>query len=206
VLINVLCSNGEPELVVEPNCKLVGVEFESPLLPVTPDNDKLSSSFFVVEKERQTGYEANTQNYLAWNVSLVVWVNLELINKELSKTEDYTQTLIKQVRDVITKKLIGAGYRCDIVEVEREFNLVFKEFVLQDRKYVIMPFSAFRFNMVITLREDCAQPFDRGQAITNNVTQTEIQNYIIPKLDFSGNDFLYLSEEQKADLLTRLNE
>lgn len=195
---------GQEKRLILPEVYVGNADGKYSLLPVTPDNDKKAISFFVIDKERQVNYEAQTQNYLSWNVGLIIWANLELINKDWAKNEDYTQNLIKQTRDVITKQLLGSGYRCEIIEVEREHNQIFKEFLLQDRRYVIMPFTAFRFNLVITLREDCALPLDRGAAITNNVSQLEIRNYIMPKLDFTGDDFLYLSEQQKTDLLTRL--
>lgn len=197
---------GQEKRLILPEVYIGNTDGKYSLLPVTPDNDKKAISFFAIDKERQLGFESNSQNYLAWNVGLIIWANLELINENLAKNEDFTQVLIKQTRDVITNELLGSGYRVDIVDVDREQNLIFREFILQDRKYVTMPFTAFRFNLIFTVREDCQLPVDRGQAITNNVTGLEIQNYIIPKLDFLGNDFLFLSEQQKADLLTRLTE
>lgn len=174
------------------------------LMPVSPDNDKEGSVFFVIDRERQLTYDQNSQNFLTWNVGAVFFANLEMINKEFASNQDFTQNLIKEVRNVFTNKLLGTGYRVSIIDVVREHNEIFKEYLLADRRYIVMPFTAFRFNLSITLKEDCLVTSDRGAAITNNVTKLEIHNYIMPTLDFKTDDFLFLSEEQKADLLTRL--
>lgn len=195
---------GQEKRLILPEVYIGNTDGKYSLMPVTPDNDKKGVVFFVIDKERQLTKDMNTQNFLSWNVGIVFWANLGLINEAFAKNQDYTQNLIKEVRDVLTNKLIGSGYKVEISEVPREHNEIFKEFLLQDRRYVIMPFTAFRFNVTITLREDCGLVSDRGAAITNNVTKTEIQNYIIPELDFMTDDFLYLSEQQKSDLLTRL--
>lgn len=174
------------------------------LMPVTPDNDKKGIVFFVIDKEKQLTNDINSQNFLSWNVGIVFWANLEFINESFAKNQDYTQNLIKEVRDILTNEIIGSGYNLSISEVAREHNEIFREFLLQDRRYVIMPFTAFRFNVTITLKEECGLNLDRQAAILNNVTDFEIKNYILPTLDFTTDDFLSLSEQQKADLLTRL--
>ena len=173
------------------------------LMPVSPDNDKMGSVFFVIEKEKQLTYDIG-QNFLNWNVGIIFFANMQLINKSFVDVHDFTQNLIKEVRDVLTNKLIGSAYKLTNSEVVREPNEIFREFILQDRRFVILPFTAFRFNTSITMKEDCLLTSNREAAILNNVSKFEIQNYIIPKLDFTTDDFLKLSEEQKADLLTRL--
>lgn len=195
---------GEEKRLVLPEVYIGNTDGKYTLLPTTPDNDKKAVSYFVVEKEKQVKYEPNGSNYLSWNVGAIFWANLEEINLDLAKNEDFTQVLIKEVRNVITNKLLGVGYRCEIVEVQREVNEIFKEFTLQDRRYVVMPFTAFRFNLVITLREECGLSSDRGNAIRNNISKQEICQYIVPYLDFSGLDFDCLTEQQKNDLTLRL--
>lgn len=172
--------------------------------PVTPDNDKKGTVFFVVEKEKPLNFESNTTNYLTYNVGVVFWVNLELVDKEWVKNEDFTQSLIREARGVLTNKLLGAGYKLKIQEIVREQNEVFKEFSLNDYDYNRLPFTAFRINTTVTLREDCLLTTDRQNAILQNVSKTELLQILLPTLDFTGSDFDALTEQQKEDLTNRL--
>lgn len=146
---------GEEKRFVLPEVYVGNTDGKYSLMPVTPDNDKKAISFFTIGRERPLTKDLVASNYLSWEVGLIFWVNLELINKELSKTEDFTQNLIKDVRRVINRELLGSGYKTEITTVDREYNEIFKEFNLQERRYIVMPFSAFRFNLLITLKEGC---------------------------------------------------
>lgn len=146
---------GEEKRFVLPEVYVGNTDGKYSLTPVTPDNDKKGISFFAVGRERQLTKDLVASNYLAWEVGLVFWVNLDLINKELAKNEDFTQLLIKDVRRVIMRDLLGSGYKVEITTVDREYNEIFREFTLQERRYVVMPYSAFRFNLIVTLKEGC---------------------------------------------------
>lgn len=146
---------GEEKRNVLPEVYVGNTDGKYSLMPVTPDNDKKGISFFTIGRERQLTKELVDANYLSWDVGLIFWVNLELINKELAKTEDFTQNLIRDVRRSIMRDLLGSGYKVEITTVDREYNEIFKEFTLQERRYIIMPYSAFRFNLEITLKEGC---------------------------------------------------
>lgn len=146
---------GEEKRFVLPEVYVGNTDGKYSLVPATPDNDKKAISFFTIGKERQLTKEMQASNYLSWDVGLIIWANLELINKELAKNEDFTQHLIKAVRRVIMRDLLGSGYKVEITTVDREYNEVFKEFTLQERRYVVMPFTAFRFNLIVTLKEGC---------------------------------------------------
>lgn len=146
---------GEEKRFVLPEVYVGNTDGKYSLTPVTPDNDKKGISFFVVGRERPLTKDLVASNYLAWEVGLVFWVNLDLINKELAKNEDFTQLLIKDVRRVIMRDLLGSGYKVEITTVDREYNEIFREFTLQERRYVVMPYSAFRFNLIVTLKEGC---------------------------------------------------
>jgi len=195
---------GQEKRLILPEVYVGNTDGKYTLMPVSPDNDKTGTVFFVIDRERQVTNDQLSQNYLNWNVGIVFFANMETINKSFSDNQDFTQNLIKEVRDVLTNKLLGTGYRLGIIDVVREHNEIFKEFLLADRRYIVMPFTAFRFNVNITLKEDCLLVSNRQAAILNNVSKLEIINYIIPSLDFTGDDFLALSEQQKTDLLTRL--
>lgn len=174
------------------------------LTPVTPDNDKKGILFFVVEKERPVNYESNTENQLTYNVGLVFWTNLELIDAVLVANEDFTQTLIKEARGLLTNGLLGAGYRVVINEITRDLKEVFKEFTLNEYRYNQIPYSAFRINITITLREECYTAPDRETALLQNISKSEILEVLLPTLDFSGTDFNALTPQQITDLTNRL--
>ena len=55
------------------------------------------------------------------------------------------------------------------------------------------------------LQEDCPVNLERFNAIENNISQNEILQLLLPKLDFSNDTvFNALSSTQKANLLTKL--
>ena len=173
----------------------------------TPDNDKKAMSFFAVGKESQTDYADNQFNYLSWPVGIIFSVNLDLIDPALLETELFTQNLIRDVRRILTTKLLGRPYRIEIIEVVREFREVYAEWTLEeDRQYAIAPQQIFRFNIKLTLREDC--PFieyDKCTVLNQNISENEILTCLLPTLDFSDlTVFNSLSAQQKADLTVLL--
>lgn len=170
-----------------------------------PDNDKKGICYFIVGKEKQTAYAPNQYNYLQHEIGIVFWVNLELINKDSLSTELITQQLISEVRNVLTRKLLGTFYRLKINEVCREFNEVFREYNLKETEnYLKAPYQAFRFNGIVEFQENCSFPISRCQIINQNISSAETL-CLLPKLDFSIDEvFNTLTEEQKNQLITKL--
>lgn len=199
--------NVKPDMrLVLPEVYLGNTNGKYSLSPVTPDNDKKGIIFFVIDAEKPLKWETNSTNYLTYNVGIVTWVNLELINKDLAKNEDFSQNLIKQMRDVLTNELIGMPYRVEILEVTREKNQVYKEFTLIEARYTQMPYSAFRFNTVITLRETCGLPPDRDASLLANITQEEIIRLFLPSIEFTGEMVnAYIPPNQREILLKILS-
>ena len=145
---------------------------------------------------------------MKWNVGIVFWVNLELINKPLLTTSIFTQNLIKDVRDVLTRKLGGLDLGLKIKTVQREFNEVYKEFSIEEKEgYLKAPYSAFRFNCELSVMESNCDgiAYNPAEALRQNVSQNEILNILLPTLDFSDDSiFNSLSVQQKTDLLSKL--
>ena len=168
---------------------------------VTPDNDKKGTCFFVVDKEENYDFEINQSNYLRWNVGIIFWVNLKLINKQLLKNEIFTQNLIRDVRYVLTRKSGGLPFGLKIKTVEREFRDIYKEFTLNENEdYLRSPFSGFRFNLEIVMRENCNIVLDTVQALLQNLSKAE-KLAILSSLDFSDTEtFNALTQQQKIDL------
>ncbi|MDB0602165.1 hypothetical protein PL373_13605 [Tenacibaculum maritimum] len=172
---------------------------------VTPDNDKKGMCFFVIGKE-DNDFTQNDFNYLSYDLGIVFWVNLQKINDTLLETEKFTQHLIRDVREVLTRKMNGVWYQLKIDTVVREFQEIYREFSLEETEnYLMAPYSGFRFNCKIMLQEDCPINLDRNNAIVNNISQNEVLQLLLPTLDFS-NDTIFnaLSDQQKTDLLNKL--
>lgn len=125
------------------------------LTSVSPDNDKKGVCFFIVGPEKPVNYDQYHEGFMRWELGIVFWVNMELINKELSKTEDFTQNLIREVRRVIRSEFLGLGFSFEIKEIIRDFIQVFREFDIKEKKTGIMPYSCFRINADVVIKEDC---------------------------------------------------
>ncbi len=172
----------------------------------TPDNDKSGMCFFVVGQEENYDFDRNISNYLRWDVGIVFWVNLQLINSTLLATEDFTQNLIRDVREVLTRKLAGLDFGIEIKTVQREFREIYKEFSIQEEaEHLKAPYSAFRFNCEITCREQCDSSANPISLIQTTLSKMEIVKAVLPNIDFSDPIFLdALTAQQRADLQANL--
>lgn len=123
---------------------------------IKPDNDKKGQCFFIVGKERQLSFERNVFNMLEYDLSLVVMVNLELIDTATLNNELITQMLIRDVRQTLTRKVNGYVFNLEIIEVVREFQEVFREYNFKEKEnYLRAPLQAFRFNCKVLFQEGC---------------------------------------------------
>jgi len=129
------------------------------MLPVTLDNDKHTTVFFAISKERPYKFEPNTTNLLQYSVGVIFSANLALIDPVLAANEDFTQLLIKQVRDVFTNGFVGDPFKIQIEEITRDPAEVYREFRLNDNKIGQPPFSVFRVNLTVSFTEECGAPF-----------------------------------------------
>lgn len=171
-----------------------------------PDNDKKGQCYFVVGKEKQEDFVEHDYNYLSHDFDIVFLVNLELINKGSLETELITQHLIRDVRNVLTRKLLGTFYSLEIKEVVREHNEVFREYSHKEKEnYLKAPLQGFRFNCKVMFQEDCITlPIDRCSIIKQNISSSEAL-CLLPNLDFSIDEvFNTLTEAQKQELSNRL--
>lgn len=175
---------------------------------VTPDNDHQGTVFFVAERGRVLDFQPNQYNHMAWNVGIVFWVNLQLIDPALIQVEDFTQRLINEARGVLTRKLSGLGFRFNLFDEVRSFDEVFKGFTLDpDNKYLRKPYSGFRFNGEIVLREHCdGIVLNFNSAFKEAFRVKDVAPLILPDIDFTDPTCLaLLTEQQKTDLLAFLN-
>lgn len=172
---------------------------------VTPDNDKKGMCFFVVGKEN-SDFDQFHYNFLQWKVGIVFSANLDKISKATLSTEIFTQNLIRDVREVLTRSLGGLSFTLEINDVVTEFNEIYKEFRLEEEEgYLRSPQTGFRFNCTITLQEDCVEYFiDPTEALISNFSPEE-KRTILSNVDFSDDEnFNALTPQQINDLTARL--
>ena len=152
---------------------------------VTPDNDKSGMCFFVVGNEVHNSFLQNNFNYISWDIGIVFSANLEIINKPLLQTEYFQQNLIRDVREVLTRKLSGLSFTLEIENITTNFDEIYQEFVLQEKEgYLRSPLTGFRVNCKVTLQEECDNfIMDWKDAIVKNLSQAE-KTEILKSLDF----------------------
>lgn len=169
---------------------------------VSPDNDKKGTCFFIVGKEENYDYSQHQKNNLRYDVGIVFWVNLKLINEALLKNEVFTQNLIRDVRDVLTMQAGGLSFSFKLKTVEREFSQIYKEFNLKEEEdYLRSPYDGFRFNLELIVQEDCdGVTYDPREALINSLSQAE-KIAILQSLNFADPQiFNALTTQQKTDL------
>lgn len=126
---------------------------------ISPDNDKQGQCFFYVVKENITQFQPGMYSFLSYDTAIIFSVNMELINDALLQVEIFQQVLVAQVRDVLTRQLLGSSYQLTISSVDFLFENVFSEFDLADAQQLEKaPLSHFRFNCNIQLPETCPVP------------------------------------------------
>lgn len=126
---------------------------------LSPDNDKQGQCFFYVVRETISQFQPGMYSFLSYDTAILFSVNMELINDALLQTEIYQQILVAQVRDVLTRQLIGSSYQLTVNSVDFLFETVFSEFDLADAQQLEKaPLSHFRFNVTIQLPEACPVP------------------------------------------------
>ncbi len=126
---------------------------------ISPDNDKQGQCFFYVRRETISEYQTGMFSFLNYDVALIFSVNMELINSALTETEVFQQILVAQVRDVLTRQILGKSYVLKVNTVEFVFEDVFREFNLTEQSTMEKsPLSHFRFNLSVKMPETCPTP------------------------------------------------
>lgn len=126
---------------------------------ISPDNDKTGQCFFIVRRETISQYQQGMYNFLNYDVSIIFSVNMELINATLTETDIYQQVLVSQVRDVLTRQILGKNYNIVLNNIEYLFEDVFRDFELTEQSTMEKsPLSHFRVNMSLSIPEACPVP------------------------------------------------
>ena len=89
-----------------------------------PDNDKQGQNFILVGDGLHINQQQGFYSILEYDISIIFSVNLKLINAPLLLTEDFTQNLIAQVRDVLLRQTLGKPYNIGQI-TELDFSVMF---------------------------------------------------------------------------------
>lgn len=135
---------------------------------LTPDNDYKGMFFFMVGDE-QNDFSPNENNYLTHDVSIIFSCNLKKIDPVKLENGLFTQVLIRDVRRLLTKNSMMFDFKYTINNVSRDLRTVYNEFTLDDiEQYNRAPLQCFRFNLSLTLQEDCGESqYYSGGVIAN---------------------------------------
>ena len=126
---------------------------------ISPDNDKQGQCFFYVRRETISEYQTGMYSFLNYDVAVIFSVNMELIDAALTGTEVFQQVLVAQVRDVLTRQILGKSYVLKVKTVEFNFEDVFREFKMSEQSTMEKsPLSHFRFNISVAMQESCPVP------------------------------------------------
>ncbi len=162
---------------------------------ISPDNDKQGQCFFYVRRETISEYQTGMYSFLNYDVALIFSVNMELINSTLTETEVFQQILIAQVRDVLTRQILGKSYVLKVNTVEFVFEDVFREFNLSEQSTMEKsPLSHFRFNLSLKMPETCPTPSIIPPVVPCVVGSTfstpldGVNSYIVTKVPLSDYD------------------
>jgi len=127
-----------------------------------PDNDKQGQNFILVGDGVHINQQQGFYSILEYDISIIFSVNLKLINAPLLLTEDFTQNLIAQVRDVLLRQTLGKPYNIGQITETRLFGDVYSEFdILNDSPNTgkaMAEMSYFRFNFSTQIKEACPVP------------------------------------------------
>lgn len=127
-----------------------------------PDNDKQGQNFILVGDGLHINQQQGFYSILEYDISIIFSVNLKLINAPLLLTEDFTQNLIAQVRDVLLRQTLGKPYNIGQITESRIFGDVYSEFdILNDSPNTgkaMAEMAYFRFNFSTQIKETCPVP------------------------------------------------
>lgn len=119
---------------------------------LTPDNDYKGMFFFMVGRGVN-----NVEELLTYPVSVIFSVNLELIDTAKLNNGLFTQELISEARKLLkSMEYNSVDFRCRFVSETRDLRETYREFQLDVlEQYNRAPLQCFRFELELTVSEDC---------------------------------------------------
>jgi len=129
--------------------KLTPVDCQTDPQDLAPNSKKKSIMYF---EDKGTTVEKGTSNwdFFSTNLTLIGWVNYNLINKTKYNIEDY----MLEVMDVIPNHISTTNAKgCTIYVTGTRINNVFENYTYDiDKQYFMYPYGAFAIDFLITYR------------------------------------------------------
>ena len=129
----------------------------SEYLPVQFNDNLQAQSFFEVGSQTIVGdFDQFTVNYYTVPVGLIVWANLKKIDGTKGANYYFAEQLKKDVRDKLRNAML-IGARVAISSIDENINEIFSNYTFEqiDRQYFSYPYVAFKFNLELTIEEEC---------------------------------------------------
>lgn len=120
-------------------------------MPLTPNNKYKGMFFFYVGASRQSA-----DGLVQYPVAVIFSANLELIDCEKLKRYLFTQELIEDTRAALKAGRPLFDFQYSIVGETRDLRETYREFTLEQlEQYNRAPLQCFRFDLIISIRENC---------------------------------------------------
>lgn len=144
-----------------------GVEGVKPrtrdLINVMPNDNLNSQVFFRVDDPINVlNYAPDNRNQMRATLQIIVWFNMDFINKTLDSplTYRYTEILKSQIQQAITSCQFTPYSSITVLRVYEEAENVFRGYTIDKVKQqeLVHPWGGFRFECELTYQEDCPTP------------------------------------------------
>jgi len=126
-------------------------------LPVQFNDNLQAQSFFEVGSQTIVGeFDQFTVNYYEVPLGLIVWANLKKIDGTKGANYYFAEQLKKDVRDKLRNAMLVGG-RIVIKSIDENIDNIFSNYTFEqiDRQYFSYPYVAFKFNLELTIEEEC---------------------------------------------------
>jgi len=126
-------------------------------LPVQFNDNLQAQSFFEVGSQTIVGdFDQFTVNYYSVPISIIVWANLKKIDGAKGANYYFAEQLKKDVRDKLRNAML-IGARVVIKSIDENLNEIFSNYTFEqiEKQYFSYPYVAFKFNLELTIEEEC---------------------------------------------------
>jgi len=126
-------------------------------LPVQFNDNLQAQSFFEVGSQTIVGdFDQFTVNYYSVPISIIVWANLKKIDGAKGANYYFAEQLKKDVRDKLRNAML-IGARVVIKSIDENLNDIFSNYTFEqiEKQYFSYPYVAFKFNLELTIEEEC---------------------------------------------------
>lgn len=125
-------------------------------LPVEFNDNLQAQSFFEVGNQTPINYEPNQKNFYEVPIGVIFWANLKKIDSVKGDSYYFAEQLKEDVRLLLTNMLPKVS-QFEIEEIIEDQDEIFDEYTFEQKQkqYFSYPYVAFKFELLLTLQDDC---------------------------------------------------